>query len=249
MLLFLEKMTFKLADISIATNQSYKKIALNRGGMNSEDVFIVRSGPEIKRLKIVSSDEKFKKGREYLVGYVGVIGKQEGLNYLVDSCKYIVQEKKRDDIHFICIGDGTELKNIERYASEQLVSDYFTFTGRVSDDVLLKALNTADICVNPDEYNEMNNKSTMNKIMEYMALKKPIVQFDLKEGKFTAQKASLYAKPNDSIDLAMKILKLIDNPKKRKEMGKYGYERIMEKLQWKYEKENLYKAYRRLFSK
>ena len=124
-------------------------------------------------------------GQQYLIGYVGVISKQEGLNFLVDSCSYIVKDKNRDDIHFICVGGGTELKNIKEYASEKDVERFFTFTGRVSDKMLFKALNTADVCVNPDVFNEMNDKSTMTKIMEYMALKKPIVQFDLKEGKFS----------------------------------------------------------------
>lgn len=249
MLLFLEKMTFKLSDISIATNKSYKEIAINRGGMNPDDVFIVRSGPDLKRLKIGLADEKFKNNRRFLIGYLGVIGKQEGLEYLIEACRYIVKVKGREDIHFICVGGGTELENIKLYARKLGIYNYFTFTGRVSDEILLKALNAADVCVNTDEYSEMNNKSTMNKIMEYMALKKPIVQFDLKEGRVSAQNASLYAKPNDSVDLAMKILQLIDDPKKRKEMGEYGYERVKEKLQWKYEKENLYKAYRKLFSK
>lgn len=249
MLLLFEKITFKLADISIATNQSYKKIALNRGGMNPDDVFIVRSGPDLKRLKIGLPDGRFKNNRRFLVGYLGVIGKQEGLEYLIEACRYIVKVKGREDIHFICVGGGTELENIKFYAKKLGVYNYFTFTGRVTDKILLKTINTADVCVNPDEYNEMNNKSTMNKIMEYMALKKPIVQFDLKEGRVSARNASLYAKPNDSIDFAMKILQLIDDPKKRKEMGQYGYKRVKEKLQWKYEKNNLYKAYRRLFSK
>jgi len=114
---------------------------------------------------------------------------------------------------------------------------------------LLKALNTADICVNPDIYNDMNNKSTMNKIMEYMALKKPVIQFDLKEGKESAQEASLYAKPNDPIDFGEKILELINDEAKRKEMGEIGYKRVKEILAWDHQKENLYNAYRKLFIK
>jgi len=127
------------------------------------------------------------------------------------------------------------------------LDEYFTFTGRVSDQRLLEALNTADVCVNPDEYNDMNDKSTMNKIMEYMALAKPIVQFDLTEGRVSARDASLYAKCNDSIDLAKKILELLDDPEKRKSMGEFGYKRVKNELEWKYEWENLYKAYRKVF--
>jgi glycosyltransferase involved in cell wall biosynthesis len=197
----------------------------------------------------MTPENELKCGKKYLIGYVGVIGKQEGLKYLVDSCIYIVKEKNREDIHFICVGGGTELNNIREYVKGKGMEKFFTFPGRVSDKLLFKALNTADVCVNPDVFNEMNNKSTMIKIMEYMALKKPIVQFDLKEGRFSAQGASLYAEPGNYIDLAKKILELIDDPEKRKIMGEIGYKRVKEKLSWKHQKENLYDAYRLLFTK
>ncbi|MEN8907202.1 MAG: glycosyltransferase family 4 protein [Clostridiales bacterium] len=248
MMVFFERLTFRTANVSIATNESYKEIALNRGRKREKDVFIVRSGPSFERLKIVEKNQDLKKGKNFLVGYVGVIGKQEGLNYLIDAAKYIVRVKGIENIHFICVGGGTELENIKKYARENGVYNYFTFTGRVSDKELLEALNTTDICVNPDEYNEMNDKSTMNKVMEYMALKKPIVQFDLKEGKFSARDASLYAKRNDSVDLAVKIIHLLANKELREKMGEYGYNRVKNQLEWKYERENLYKAYRTVFS-
>ncbi len=248
LMLYLERRTFKNARVIISTNQSYKDIAITRGGKKPDDVFVVRSGPSLDRLKKVPPVPALKKGKKYLVGYVGVIGKQEGLTYLVDSCEYIVRHLKRNDTHFICVGGGTELESIINYTQEKGVSDYFTFTGRVPDSDLLNALNTADICVNPDEYNEMNDKSTMNKIMEYMALGKPIVQFDLAEGRYSAQEASLYAKRNDPVDLALKIIELLDNPEKRKKMGSYGYNRVKNELEWEYEKENLYKAYRKIFN-
>lgn len=247
LMLYFERKTFESAKVCIATNKSYKQIAIERGGKKPENVFVVRSGPSLERLRIIEPVEALKKGRKYLVGYVGVMGKQEGLTYLVDACKYIVNKKNRNDIHFICVGAGTELENIKDYTRYMKVDEYFTFTGRVSDQKLLEALNTADVCINPDEYNEMNDKSTMNKIMEYMALSKPIVQFDLTEGRFSAQDASLYAKCNDSIDLAENILELLDDPVRRKRMGEFGYRRVKNELEWQYEKENLYKAYRRVF--
>ena len=246
-MLYLERKTLKCAKISIATNNSYKAIAIERGGKKQEDVFVVRSGPSLERLKIIPPVEQWKRGRKFLVGYVGVMGKQEGLNYLIDAAQYIVNDRKREDVHFVCVGGGTELEAIKSYAKEKGVGDYFTFTGRVPDQMLLEALNTADVCVNPDEYNDMNDKSTMNKVMEYMALAKPIVQFDLAEGRFSAQEASLYARRNDHVDMAEKIIELLDNPQKRKEMGALGYNRVKNKLEWKYEKENLYRAYRKVF--
>lgn len=248
LMLYFERQTFKTAKTCIATNNSYKRIAVTRGGKDSDDVFVVRSGPSLDKLKITEPDESLKKGRKYLVGYLGVMGKQEGLQYLVEACQHIVREKKRQDIHFICVGDGTELENIKNYTKQKQVSDYFTFTGRLPDEKVMKVLSTADICVNPDEYNVMNDKSTMNKIMEYMALARPIVQFDLTEGRFSAQEASLYAKCNNSVDLAEKIVYLLDHPERREQMGKFGYNRIKNKLQWKFEREKLYRAYRHLFN-
>ncbi|NLD48633.1 MAG: glycosyltransferase family 4 protein [Clostridiaceae bacterium] len=249
LMLFMEKMTFKSACVSIATNNSYRQIAIERGGMKPENVFVVRSGPSLSRLKIIPPIESLKMGRKYLVGYIGVIGKQEGLNYLIDACEYIVNNMKRNDVHFICVGGGTELEAIKGYAYKKGVSEFFTFTGRVPDQQLLEAVNSSDVCVNPDEFNEMNDKSTMNKIMEYMALGKPIVQFDLKEGRFSAKDASLYAKPNDAIDLAEKIVYLLENKELRDKMGMYGRERIEKELNWDIEKKNLINAYNRVFFK
>ena len=247
LLLIFEKLTFMSAAVSIATNGSYKRIAVERGGKKPDNVYVVRSGPCLERLKIMPPVDTYRNGRKFVVGYVGVIGKQEGLNYLVEAAAYIIHQLGRQDIQFVCVGGGTKLPQVKKMAAEQGVADYFTFTGRVPDQNLLEVLNTADICVNPDEYNEMNDKSTMNKIMEYMALAKPSVQFDMTEGRFTAQDASLYAKPNDSIDLADKMLYLLDHPEIAAEMGQAGYKRIKTALAWTYEKENYYQAYRKLF--
>lgn len=239
----MEKLTFACADMSIATNNSYKKVAIDRGRMKPEEVFVVRSGPDLKRIRKKTVNNKYKNGREYLVGYVGVIGKQEGLNYLIDAVKYIIDDKSREDIQFICVGSGPDLGNIVDYCKEKGVSEYITFTGRLPDEDLMEILSSSDICVNPDEYNEMNDKSTMNKIMEYMALGTPIVQFDMTEGRFSAKGSSLYAKPNDAQDFAEKILELINNPEKRKKMGEKAIKRVKNKLVWEKEKQNLYEAY------
>lgn len=242
-----EKLTFSVADVSIATNMSYKKIAIERGGMSEDKVFVIRSGPKLDRLKIQPPVQKLKNGRKYLVGYVGVMGAQEGIDYLLRSVSYIVNDLKRNDIQFGLVGDGTSLNEMQKYAHKLGLSDYVTFTGRVPDQKLLNMLNTADICVNPDVSNEMNDKSTMNKIMEYMALAKPIVQFDLTEGRFSAQESSLYAKKNDTTDFAMKIIELIDDPNKRKRMGDYGRKRVEDELSWEFEIPKLLNAYKLLF--
>jgi len=242
-----ERWTFKIADVSIATNESYKRIAIERGGMPEERVFVVRSGPKLERMKIMPSVNSLKKGRDYLVGYVGVMGAQEGIDYLLRSARYIVHDLGRTDVHFGLVGGGTSLEEMKAYANELGVGDYVTFTGRVPDQEMLEMLNTADVCVNPDVANEMNDKSTMNKIMEYMALGKPIVQFDLSEGRFSAQEASLYARENDEQDMAVKIVELLDNPQKREEMGAFGRKRVEEELAWNHEVPKLLRAYDVLF--
>ncbi len=239
---WLERMTFRCADVSIATNNSYRRIAIERGGMAPERVFVVRSGPSLERLKIVPTQEELKKGKKYLVGYVGVMGKQEGIDLLLQSVQYIVK-RGRKDIHFGLVGGGTSLEEMKQLAADLGVADYVTFTGRVPDAELLAMLNTADVCVNPDVANEMNDISTMNKIMEYMSLGKPIVQFDLTEGRFSAQQASVYARRNDPVHFAVKILDLLDNPEQRTRMGEFGRRRVQEELEWRYEAPKLLAAY------
>ena len=243
LLLKLERWTFRTADVSIATNESYRRIATGRGGMVPDRVFVVRSGPSLERLKIGPPDSRLKCGRRHLVGYVGVMGMQEGIDYLLRAIQHLVFGLGRTDIHFGLVGGGTSLEAMKALAAELGVAGFVTFTGRVADDEMLAMLNTADICVNPDVANEMNDKSTMNKIMEYMALGKAIVQFDLAEGRFSALAASVYAWKNDPVDLAAKIVELIDDPARCAEMGKYGRRRVENELEWRHEAPKLLSAY------
>lgn len=247
LMLAFERWTFRTADISIATNESYKSIAIERGRMEPGRVHVVRSGPMLERMRAVPPVLALKMGRRHLVGYVGVMGRQEGIHLLLQSASYIVHELKRTDVHFGLVGSGTEFESLKRFAVELNVNDYVTFTGRVPDQQLLEMLNTADVCVNPDVPNAMNDKSTMNKIMEYMALGKPIVQFDLTEGKYSAQGASVYAKPGDIVDFANLIIALLDDPQRRERMGEIGRKRIREVLEWRFEAPKLIAAYDQLF--
>ena len=243
MMLRLERWSFKVADVSIATNASYKRIAVERGGMHPGKVHVVRSGPQLERLKIGPAQPALRRGCRYLVGYVGVMGAQEGIHYLLQAARFIIREQGRKDVHFGLVGGGTSLAEMQRMAIDFGIAEHVTFTGRVSDQEMLAMLNTADVCVNPDVANDMNDKSTMNKIMEYMALGKPIVQFDLTEGRVSAQDASLYARANDAVDLGLKILELLDDPQRRARMGAYGRARVENELEWKYEAPKLLKAY------
>lgn len=242
MVLF-ERLTFKIADVSIATNESYRRIAIERGGMNPAKVFVVRSGPKLDRLRIVPAVEALKRGRRFLVGYVGVMGKQEGIDLLLRAARHLIVGMGRTDVHFGLVGGGTSLDEMKAMAIDLGIEDHVTFTGRVPDQDLLEMLNTADVCVNPDVANEMNDKSTMNKIMEYMALGKPIVQFDLTEGRYSAQDASLYAAKNDPVDMARKIDELLRDGARRQQMGEFGRRRVEEVLEWRYEVPKLLAAY------
>jgi glycosyltransferase involved in cell wall biosynthesis len=247
LMLWLERATFRCADVSIATNESYKRIAIERGAMAPERVFVVRSGPSLERLKVMAPDPSLRRGRKYLVGYVGVMGRQEGIDLLLKAAAHIVYDLKRADVHFGLVGGGTSLDELRQLADQLGLADHVTFTGRVPDAELLAMLNTADVCVNPDVANEMNDISTMNKVMEYMALGKPMVQFDLTEGRFSAQEASLYARKNDAWDMALKIVELLDDPEKRAAMGAYGRRRVQEELEWRHEVPKLLAAYEALW--
>jgi glycosyltransferase involved in cell wall biosynthesis len=238
-----EWLTFKSARTVISTNESYKAIAIDRGGKRPEDVFVVRSGPDLSRVKAVPPDPALKRGRRFLVGYVGVMGEQEGIDLLLESIRYLVHERQRDDIQFVLVGGGPSLADMQRSAQDQGIADHVTFTGRAPDETLFAVLSTADVCVNPDRVNPMNDKSTMNKILEYMALGKPIVQFEMTEGRYSAREASLYAEPNDPIDFAEKIVELLADDARRARMGEIGRRRVENELAWSYEAPKLIAAY------
>ena len=246
LMLLLERWTFRTADISLATNDSYRRIAIERGGMAPDKVFVVRSGPALERMRILPPVPALKCGRPFLVGYVGVMGRQEGIDLLLAAIRHLVHDRQRADIHFCLVGGGTELLRMRQLAQVLAIDAYVTFTGRVSDDDMLAVLNTADVCVNPDIANEMNDKSTMNKVMEYMALGKPIVQFDLTEGRVSAGDAALYARNNDPIDLADKLSELLADPARRLQMGESGRRRVVECLSWEHEAPKLLAAYQAL---
>jgi glycosyltransferase involved in cell wall biosynthesis len=244
----LEKLTYRFSDVVIATNQSYRDLAISRGGLGKEDVFVVRNGPK-EDFKPVPANPARKYGKPYLVGYVGNMDVQDGLDILLDVALRIKQ-LGRSDVHFTCVGGGPQLELLRQMVREKGLTEMVNFTGRISDEELLEVLSTADVCVNPDKPCQMNDISTMIKIMEYMALGKPIVQFDAREGKFSAQEASLYADPKQPInDFAAKILHLLDNPECREKMGAFGKNRIEKELAWKHSVPQLLAAYDRALTK
>ena len=244
--LFFERQTYKHCTFAFVTNESYKKIAIERGGMPPERVIVLRSGPRLERMRVVPPVPDIKRGYPYMVGYVGVIGQQEGIEYILEAAKYTKEHE--NNVFWGIVGGGPHLDAMKKQASDMGLDDCVEFTGRVPDQQLLDYLNTADVCVNSDKYNSMNDKSTMNKILEYMALGKPIVQFDLTEGRYSAQEASLYAKNNDAVDMAVKIQELLADPEKRKRMGEYGRDRVINELSWEHTSKALLEGYEKFFT-
>jgi glycosyltransferase involved in cell wall biosynthesis len=245
---WLEKWTYRFSDVVMATNCSYKDLATSRGDVHAEDVYVVRNGPDLETFKAVPENVALKFGKAYLVGYVGTMSVQEGLDILLDVAERL-KKLGRSDIHFTCIGGGPGLAALRQMVKDKNLEDTITFTGRIPREELLAILSTADVCVNPDKPCAMNDISTMIKVMEYMALGKPIVQFDLKEGRFSAGDASLYCdNANQVADFADKIVWLLEHPEERKRMGDFGRQRVETELAWDYSVPNLLAAYEKAFS-
>lgn len=241
-----ERLTFATADVVISTNQSYRDVALTRGRKRPAKVFVVRSAPDLQRFCPTEPETRFLRGRPHLVGYVGVMGPQEGLDYLLRSIDRIVRVDGRDDISFMLIGDGPSRTSLQDLTHELGLDEYVEFPGRVPDDELIRRLCSCDLCVNPDPKNPFNDASTMNKILEYMSLGKAVVQFDLKEGRRSAAGASVYALPNDDADLAQKLVSCVDDPEACAAMGRAGIRRMSEELEWRHQAPRLLQAYESL---
>jgi glycosyltransferase involved in cell wall biosynthesis len=238
----LERLTFGCAVVSIATNESYRDVAVERGGMDPARVFVVRSGPAAG-FRAVDPDPHLKRGRQHLVGYVGVMGVQEGLDLLLDAVDVIVNQRGRRDVLFALAGSGPEARRLQARSEAMGLAEYVQFLGRISDAELVTLLSTADVCVNPDEVNPMNDISTMNKTLEYMALGRPIVQFDTREGRVSAGASSLYPAKNDPIAFADAVCLLLDDPELRAQMGSRGRRRYEEELAWSQQVPQLLAAY------
>ncbi len=243
---WLERQTYRHCTFAFVTNESYRKIAIERDKMPPEKVIVLRSGPRLERMRILPPDPSIRRGYPYMVGYVGVIGQQEGIEYILQAAQYTKQHE--NNVFWGIVGGGPHWEALKKQASDMGLDDCVEFTGRVDDETMLRYLNTADVCVNSDTYNAMNDKSTMNKVLEYMALGKPIVQFDLTEGRFSAQEASLYAKRNDAVDMARKIQELLQDPEKRARMGEYGRNRILNELSWEKTSKALLEGYEKFFT-
>ena len=230
----------------ITTNQSHERIAIERGGVASGDVYVVRSGPDLERLTVYTPDPAWRNGRRHLIAYLGEICKQDGVDHLVRAVKLLRDEFGRDDIHCVLIGGGPHQPSVKAYAEEIGVAELCTFTGRVSDDELCRILSSADLGVDPDPKNDWSDKSTMNKIMEYMFFGLPVVAYELTEHRVSAGPAALFAEPNSERALAGRIVELLDDPARRRCMGRAGMPGSRAVLAWEHSAPVLLAAYDRL---
>lgn len=249
LMLALERMTYLLADGVISTNESYKRIAMERGKKSEHEVRVVRNGPDLDKFRLSSPDLDIKKKGRIITGYLGNMNSQDGVENLLHAIKYIVYNEGRRDFYFIFIGSGDSLDELISISKNENLESYVRFTGRLVGPELVRCLSSCDICVQPDSKNPFNDLSTMTKAMEYMALGKPVVAFDLKETRYSCGDCALYAKPNDAEDLAQKILVLGDDAEMRSEMGRMGKERVENFLAWSYSERNLIDMYRSVFEK
>ena len=238
-----ERLTFRVADLSIATNGSYKKIAIERGKMKPEQVLVVQTCEDQSEVNRVRQRPELKRGKRNMVLYVGIMERQDGVRLLIESIEYLVKQKGRKDTQFVLVGSGTELPGLKKLATESGVDDFVEFTGLLPHEQVGAYMATADVCVAPDPLNPLNNKSTMIKILEYMAYGRPIVLYELEEGRRTAGEGALYARPNDATDFANQIEKLLDSGELRRSLGEFGRKRTEEELNWKVQSARLVGAY------
>lgn len=248
-LLWLERRTFRTARHVISTNESYRQIAIERGGKSPGDVTVVRTGPDPDRLKRGPADEELKRGRKHLVAYIGVMGPQDGVDIAVRAAGIIVREFGRDDIAFTLIGSGDSYDELVALRDELGLQGHVEFTGRAPDELVTKIMSTASAGLSPDPKNPLNDVSTMNKTMEYMAFELPVVAFDLRETRVSAQDAAVYATPNDVHEYAKALVGLLDDEAARAQLGKLGRARVEDDLAWSHQECAYLGVYQRLTAK
>jgi glycosyltransferase involved in cell wall biosynthesis len=247
LLFLLEYWSYQTAQMVITSNLSQKRFALERGHVPAHKVFVVRNGPNLQRMRLAAPDPALKMGKRYLLAYVGMMGKQDGVEYTLYALHRLVYVQGREDVSLIVIGDGDRLLALRDLARDLDMDSYVNFVGLVAPEDVSRYLSSADVGLVPDPQNGMNEFCTMIKTMEYMAQGKPIVAFDLPETRFSAQEAALYATPNSVEDFTKKIALLLDDEEARHRMGAIGQRRVKEELSWEQSKEHLLAAYKTLF--
>lgn len=244
--LFVERLTFAAADAVISTNESYRRIATERGNIPADRVTVVRSAPDLSRFVELPPDDSMRHGKRYLLAYLGVMGPQDGVDYALRALKLLREKLGRDDFYCIFMGAGDSYDDMVNLTGQLGIDDVVDFPGRVPDEYVRRCLSTADICLSPDPRNPLNDVSTMNKVLEYMALGRPIVSFDLVEASVSAGDAAVYVPANDELAFATAIDALLEDPARRAEMGKIGRARLTDQLSWEFSRRELIRFYRQL---
>ncbi len=241
-----ERITFASADAVISTNESYRRVAIERGKMAAEKVVVVRSAPDLRRFVRREPDDELRRGKPHLLAYLGVMGACDGVDHAVRALAVLQNELGRNDFHCIFMGAGDQLDELVSLSEQVGVADVVEFPGRVSDEFVQRCLSTADLCLSPDPLNPVNNVSTMNKVVEYMAMGRPMVSFELIEARVSAGGAAVYVRPNDDRAFAEAVDALLDDPELRRQMGECGYRRVAEDLSWDVSRRTLVGFYERL---
>lgn len=242
-----ERLTFASADAVISTNESYRRVAITRGKVPPHDVTVVRSAPDLSRFVARPPDEALRRDKRYLLAYLGVMGPQDGVDYALRAIKVLRDDLGRRDVHAIFMGAGDVYDDMVRLSRELGISDIVEFTGRVPDEFVQRCLSTADVCLSPDPKNPLNDVSTMNKVVEYMAMSRPVVSFDLAEARVSAGDSALFVPANDEVAFARGIDELLSHPERRRQMGEIGRQRVESHLSWDVSRRNLIDFYQRLF--
>jgi len=244
-----ETASAKLADVVIATNESYRAIDIERNGVSPQRVFIVRNGPDLSRVRLLEPDQQLKSSGKTILGYVGAMNPQDGVDHLLRALVHLRHALGRTDFYCVLIGDGDSRAQLMTDAADLGIADHVLFTGFIPDDDMVRYLSTADICLDPNPSSPLNDVSTWIKVMEYMALRKPVISFDLKETRFSAGPAALYVTPNDEGKFAEAIAALMDDPEKRRQMGECGRARVETEFGWHMTSRNLLQAYQYLLAR
>jgi glycosyltransferase involved in cell wall biosynthesis len=245
-LLALERRTHRAADHVIATNDSYREIAMTRGGKRADEVTVVRTGPDLRRLRPGEPDPELRRGHRYLVAYIGVMGPQDGVDIVVRAADIVVSKLGRDDIAFTLIGSGDCFDDLVALRDRLGLAGHVEFTGRAPDEQVMRIMSTADAGLSPDPKNPLNDVSTMNKTMEYMVFGLPVVAFDLRETRVSAGDAAVYVQPNDEQQYAEAIVALLDDEPRRELMGKLARERVEQELAWDHQESTYLGVYKRV---
>jgi glycosyltransferase involved in cell wall biosynthesis len=241
-----ERLTFAAADAVISTNESYRRVAIERGKMAAERVVVVRSAPDLKRFIEREPDVSLRRGKPYLLAYLGVMGPQDGVDYALRALQLLRDEIGRDDIHCVFLGAGDELDEMVALSKELGIADMVEFPGWAGDELIQRCLSTADVCLSPDPLTPFNDVSTMNKVVEYMAMGRPVVSFDLVETRVSADEAAVYVKDNDELAFAKAIDALLQDPERRRQMGEVGRRRVQQGLSWEVSHRALVRFYEQL---